>query len=403
MHFKETTIVRSDVLVFDVPSGPKEYGTTDNMPCFDSGELQGSPFFLRFSPDDETLIMLCTSSDSGAGEASTSLVALDWAKYHRKDTPGQQSSVSKGPRKFRTLLQGSPVFFTYTTSNAKNATIVAHCQKEVEDPASKSIVTEKAVWMLQKQDTGGVHDFKWKKVCDSDPKQRWSTPVCHSAGGGDSVLVVEDGWLVTKALSRWKRDPAGAPHSKRLMRVQGQVQFLVSPDGSKALVLQEDINAGHYSLTVVEGEAALDPSTAETGKLYELPTSRLAVSFWFSPDSSKVLLLSPAGKVKDDVASQKSAMKIALNSDMAWTVFNFPSQEVREYEQFKPTPYFMKSYVPFFSQYAQVYNPWAPDSKSFIYLTATGLHHVPLVGSRHCLGEDLWTNQGATFATWSRN
>ena len=29
-------------------------------------------------------------------------------------------------------------------------------------------------------------------------------------------------------------------------------------------------------------------------------------------------------------------------------------QELREYEIFKPTPYFMKTYVPFFSMYAQV-------------------------------------------------
>ena len=401
MHFKETTIVRSDVLVFDVPSSPKAYGSSDNMPSFDSGELPGTPFFLRFSPDDETLIMLCTSSGNSTSEPTTSLVAMDWAKYSRKDLQGQKIAAS--PRKFRSLMQGSPVFLTYTTSNAKNATIVAHCQKEVEDAASKSLVMEKAVWMLQRQDTGGVNDYKWKKLSDSDPKQRWSTPVCHSAGGGDSVLVVEDGWLVTKALSRWKRDAAGAQHSKQLMRVKGQVQFLVSPDGSKAVVLQEDINAGHYSLTVIEGEAALDPSAAGLGRQYELPTSRLAVAFWFSPDSSKVLLLSPAGKSKEDVASQKSGLKIALTSEMTWTVFSFLSQEVVEYEQFKPTPYFMKSYVPFFSQYAQVYNPWAPDSKSFIYLTAAGLNHVPLVGSRHCLGEDLWSNQGATFATWSKN
>ena len=68
----------------------------------------------------------------------------------------------------------------------------------------------------------------------------------------------------------------------------------------------------------------------------------------------------------------------------------------------QPTPYFMKTYVPFFSQYAQAYNPWAPDSRSFIYVTPQGLSHTPLVGSKHCLGEDKWQNQGATFGTWSR-
>ena len=41
-------------------------------------------------------------------------------------------------------VQGSPVFFTYTTSSPKNATLVAHCQKEVAGGL------EKAVWMLQR-------------------------------------------------------------------------------------------------------------------------------------------------------------------------------------------------------------------------------------------------------------
>jgi hypothetical protein len=38
---------------------------------------------------------------------------------------------------------------------------------------------------------------------------RWTTPIAHCAGGGDNVLVVEDGYLTTKAISRWKRDANG--------------------------------------------------------------------------------------------------------------------------------------------------------------------------------------------------
>ena len=76
----------------------------------------------------------------------------------------------------------------------------------------------------------------------------WSTPICHAAGGGDSILVVENGWLVTKSLSRWKRDPTtGEPITKKIMELKGQSQFLVSPDNSRAVVLQEDINSGLYS------------------------------------------------------------------------------------------------------------------------------------------------------------
>lgn len=402
MHFKDDAgFIRSDALVFGVPKDAKEYGAADSMPLFDSGELPGAPFFLRFSPDEESLVMLCTSPNS---ESYTAIVMIEWGKFHRKDSWAGQGTVARfAPRKALTLIQGNPVFFSYTNSNPKNATIIAHCTKDVPDPSSKNMINEKAVWMLQRQDTGGVKDFSWEKICDSSTTVKWTTPVCHTAGGGDNVLVVEDGWLTTKALSRWKRSSDGGKlKSKRLMQVRGQVQFMVSPDSSKVLVLQEDINVGHYSLMVIEGEDALDPASSSLGNQYELPHSKLTVAFWFSPDSTKVLCLTAPGKFKEDVITQKNAFRVGLNSEMQWSVFNFPLQELKEYDVFKPTPYFMKTYVPFFTQYSQSFNPWAPDSRSFIYVTSAGLCHTPLVGSKYCLGMDKWQNQGSTFGTWSR-
>jgi hypothetical protein len=42
----------------------------------------------------------------------------------------------------------------------------------------------------------------------------------------------------------------------------------------------------------------------------------------------------------------------------------------------------------------QAYNPWAPDSGSFLHMTSAGLAHTPLVEDRPCLGADRWQNQG---------
>ena len=210
---------------------------------------------------------------------------------------------------------------------------------------------EKGVWMYQENS-----ENMWLKISESSGEDKWRTPICHSAGGGDSVLVVEDGWLVSKSLSRFKRDQNGELKSKKLMQVRGEVQFLVSPDNSRAVVLQEDIDVGHYSLTVIESESALDPSSDSTGVQYEIPNKKLTVAFWFSPDSTKILCLTAAGKNTDDVINQKNRFRVALNSDMQSTVFNFPLQELREYDTYKPTPYFMKTYVSFSSQYAQVRN-----------------------------------------------
>jgi hypothetical protein len=384
-----SVIQRADAIVFEIPTEPSEYGAADrydicayrynscnrynlaiytyrrfsnliiildSLPIFDSGELPGSPFFQRFAPDDESLVMLCYSPANETGDPYTALVMMEWGKFHRKDSWAGQASVARfATRKVLTLMKGSSVYFTHTTSNPQNASIVAHCEKEVEDPISKTMATEKAVWVLQRQDTGGVQDNSWLKVSDSNFKDKWSTPICHSAGGGDSVMVVEDGWLVSRALSRWKRDEEGGLlKGKKLMKVRGEVKFLVSPDHSRAVVMQEDISNGYYSLTVIEGEDALDPSSSSMGLQYEVPTPKLTVAFWFSPDSTKVLLLTAASKSKADVIFQRNSIKSLTESEVQYTVFNFPLQELKEYDNFKPTPYFAVTYVPYFSQYAQV-------------------------------------------------
>ena len=53
---------------------------------------------------------------------------------------------------------------------------------------TQSSSLEKAVWLLQKQDTGGVMDYTWTKIADAEPSVRWSSPSCHSAGGGDRCV-----------------------------------------------------------------------------------------------------------------------------------------------------------------------------------------------------------------------
>jgi hypothetical protein len=65
--------------------------------------------------------------------------------------------------------------------------------------------------------------------------------------------------------------------------------------------------------------------------------NKLAVAFWFSPDSTKLLLLTAAGKSADDVQTQRGQLKVGLSADMQWVLYNFPLQELREYETFKPT------------------------------------------------------------------
>ena len=248
-----SAIVRSNALVFAVPQDPKEFGGKESTPIFDSLELPGIPLFLRFSPDDESLIMLCSSLTPGK-DSQTTLMQMKWGKYAGKKAIGGEAAMARfAPRKIVTLMTGKDLFFTYTTSSTHNSSIVAHSEREFEDDKGVKR-TEKGVW-LHREDRDGSQSKEskegkeskeyenWQRVSVSKD-DKWSTPVCHSAGGGDSVLVVEDGWLVSKALSRFKRDEHGELHSKRILEVKGEINFLVSPDSSRAVVLQEDIDRG---------------------------------------------------------------------------------------------------------------------------------------------------------------
>jgi hypothetical protein len=283
----------------------------------------------------------------------------------------------------RSLLRGRSIFYTYTTSCAENATIVAHCKDVVDlyDKEHEGSVAEgsnkatggSGVWVLVPLHSSAANNdlFMWRELCSysqgqpysesetknksrSEQKQmlaetRWTTPVCHSAGGGDNVLLVQNGWLISQALSSWKRHSlddghkqAGALASKRLMRVQGRVQFSVSPDCSRAVVLEQiplapysgttvhsggtarvragptggragtsasaGASAGMQSVvTVIDGEAVLDPMHAapfpgdialegSADAEEDLAScmrreQRHAQAFWWSPDSTKLLLL----------------------------------------------------------------------------------------------------------------
>jgi hypothetical protein len=197
------------------------------------------------------------------------------------------------------------------------------------------------------------------------------------------------------------------------------------------------------SLFVIEGENTLDPSNPEAPAPYELQTDEPAEAVWFSPDSTKILILTKAsvGSPTDSLQSRASSdtpMSEGAGigtgtSKHRWCVYNFLTKEMRQFDVFCSTAYFMQTYVPFFAQYSRSFNPWAPDSNSFIYVTSAGLVHQPLsltqpqnlnsssiisadagtdtaaatatstsIYGIPSLGGDQWTAQDVDFASWSR-
>ena len=170
IHFQDKVITKSGIHVYEVPKDPQTFGLSDSMPIFESGDLPSSRFFLRFSPDDEKIAMLCTSPPSEGVLLHISRAPRLGQILPQGLWAGHGVAQRNFPRKATTVLKGSPVFFTYTTASSKNATIVAHCTQEVADKEKKAMVTERGVWMLNKRDTSGVADYSWTKVSESDER-----------------------------------------------------------------------------------------------------------------------------------------------------------------------------------------------------------------------------------------
>ena len=259
----------------------------------------------------------------------------------------------------------------------------------------------------------------------------WFTPQCHSAGGGDNVVFVEGNALVTRALSPWKRrrpSVAAAKTKTLLTLAPGSVcHFVVAPDHRKVAVLDVHPTTQRRRLRVLLGEELLDPlhpaSVQDAVNVVEIPVDAAPgglepAACWFSPDAAQLLVYSTTrtrtGTTATAVVDATSSVAVAeegeddhgATEEASLGVYHLPMRQFHaDVVRFHPTRYFRATYVPFFTQYAQVYNPWAPDSKSFLYHTASGVHHWPLHRDRtraSPVGMDAWLHQDAAFATWSR-
>ncbi|RYH00805.1 hypothetical protein EON65_48770 [archaeon] len=165
-----TILAHQSVLIHEVPKDPDMYGDDHPFPVFHSGHLPHTPLFVRFSPDDNMLAMICETKDdvygNGDGDAEygygdgmvdmemgmsmdasptapTSLVLLEWTRYSRPDTMSTLPDSERFlPRHPLSVLQGDSVFFSYTTSSPYNATILAHVDRPIHMKNGQKIIPD---------------------------------------------------------------------------------------------------------------------------------------------------------------------------------------------------------------------------------------------------------------------
>ena len=173
---------------------------------------------------------------------------------------------------------------------------------------------------------------------NSSGKVYWTTPVCHSAGGGDNVIIVDGKELVSMSLSHPRR------LRKNLMELKGEeVHFQVSVDHSKLAIMERPRhinkektvnNTGYYAFTLIHGESTLNPlhesifneSYQCSAEVLLPPHDLLKVdASWFSPDSTKLLCVMSLQSNETFNGKDMSKLK-------RWAVYNIHIKEWKFYD-----------------------------------------------------------------------
>jgi TolB protein len=166
-----------------------------------------------------------------------------------------------------------------------------------------------------------------------------------------------------------------AKHARELLRFDGTVVFVVSPDGRRVAY-----QVGH-------GPGDVEPLSVidrTTGEILEV-ADEITPSFFWSPDGSRLLYLYP------DLVDGRIWFR--------WGVWDGDSSFSTPL--FAPSDVFAREYLSFFEQQAQSMRLWAPDGSAFTYAGSSqdGESGVWIQPARE--GAEPVRVSDGVFATWS--
>jgi TolB protein len=174
-----------------------------------------------------------------------------------------------------------------------------------------------------------------------------ATPLGDRPGTFNVPVWTSDGASLVYASVRGDRQrlvahDVEAGRADELVRFEGAITFVVSPDGRR--VAFQVIGADQDEV------GPLSVLDRETGGLVPIVTGVVPAFFW-SPDGSKLLHLIP----------ELAADRVWFH----WGVWDGESSFTTP--RFVPSDTFGSEYLQFFEQYAQSMSLWAPDGSAFTY------------------------------------
>jgi Tol biopolymer transport system component len=190
-------------------------------------------------------------------------------------------------------------------------------------------------------------------------------------GNGKTFVYVS----TTSAGERLVTQSVAADGAHELLRFDGTVVFVVSPDGRRVA----------YQVGHAPGEVEpLSVIDRKTGEIREV-AAEITPSFFWSPDGSRLLYLFP------DLVDGRVWFR--------WGVWD--GESAFSTARFAPSDVFAREYLSFFEQQAQSMSLWAPDGSAFTYAgsSESGESGVWIQPARE--GAEPVRVSDGVFATWS--
>jgi len=186
--------------------------------------------------------------------------------------------------------------------------------------------------------------------------------------GGQQLVAVVDG---------------GRP--KVLLEGRGALSFVLRPDGDAvAYQLLGEGDGDFFDRRPAQPDDGVRVVDVDTG-VTKRATSNRAITFWWSPDSNRLLALAPEPAATGAIP-------------FMWEVWD-GGRAVQADGRHSPTLQVLRDYAPFFTQYAQSATPWAPDGSAFAFPVedADGQGQIVV---QEVDGEPVPIGEGV-YVTWS--
>jgi len=317
--------------------------------------LNSAPFYLYWSPNSEEITFL-TQERSGLSMRLANII---------------------NENESRILEKGSPFYWAWSPESDKLLMHVGGARALSEGAHLSILDNRENAQRIELQSAPGRFQAPvWSS------NGRYTFYVAEDEAGNDAIFRMD--------MRTLQQDPIVD------LRGGGRTYIVISPSNESFAYLEADANR-----PIPLGRPYLVDADGETRRLI---THRTVMSMYWSPDGSKLALLTVGfDDGEPSVKGAGLAAPLAQEVNFRWWVYDIEAQTLVELLKIEPTLDFLQT-VPYFDQYHLSLTFWSPDGRYFVATTNVSEEQDGEVIVLDTTGEESPRQIGqGRLAVWSWN